>query len=52
MHMPTQVALPFAPIIFSAMLSYFMAGLFMDVFELSVLAFIFARQKNESLNNA
>jgi len=25
-----------------------MAGLFMDIFELAVLAFIFAKQKNES----
>lgn len=25
-----------------------MAGLFMDIFELAVLAFIFARQKNEA----
>jgi len=46
--MPTAVPMPFAPIIFTAILSYFMAGLFMDIFELAVLAFIFAKQKNEN----
>lgn len=44
--MPTDVPSPFSPVIFSAVLSYFMAGLFMDVFELAVLTFMFARNKN------
>lgn len=49
--MPTTVPIPYAPIIFTAALSYFMATLFMDIFELAVLTFMFARSKNESLDN-
>jgi len=51
MENPTDVAIPFAPVVFAACLSYFMAGLFMDIFDLSVLTFMFARDKNTALGD-
>jgi len=44
--MPTDVPVPFAPIIFCGLISYVMGALFMDVFELAVLTFMFARARN------
>jgi len=47
----TDVPIPFAPIIFTAVVSYFMAGLFMDIFDLAVLTFMFARNKNTEVGD-
>jgi len=40
------IALPYVPIVISALLSYFMAMLFMEIYELAVLTFMFVRDKN------
>lgn len=43
----SSIALPWVPIILSGGLSYFMAMLFMEVYELATLTFMFVRNKNE-----
>merc|ERR1712127_880839 len=43
----SSIALPWVPIIISGGLSYFMAMLFMEVYELATLTFMFVRNKNE-----
>jgi len=45
------VPIPSAPLVFTAILSYFIAGLFMDIFDLAVLTFMFARDKNASVGD-
>lgn len=46
--MSTTVSQPLAPVIFTMCLSYFMAQMFMDIFELAVLVFMFVREKNKT----
>jgi len=43
----SSIALPWVPIILSGGRSYFMAMLFMEVYELATLTFMFVRNKNE-----
>jgi uncharacterized protein YacL len=40
------ISLPYIPLVLTAILCYFMASLFMDIFELAVLTFMFVRDKN------